>query len=129
MKKGDIIIIFVVLIISLSSIFFMLFSNAYADEKYAVIEVDGEKVKRISFNNETKSLYEFDFGQEVGTIEIKDGRVRMLEMVKKICPNKVCSLTGWIDKKYQAIVCLPNKITVSIEDIDKNQEGIDEVSF
>lgn len=129
MKKGDIVIIFVVVIISISSIAFMFFSNSYADEKYTVIKVSGEEVKRISFNNETKSLYEFDFGQEVGSIEIKEGRVRMLEMDKKICPNKVCSLTGWIDKKYQAIVCLPNKITVSIEDIDKNQEGIDEVSF
>jgi len=129
MKKGDIVIIVLLVVISISSIFLMKLSNPYAYEKYSVIKVDGEIVKTISFNDETKGIYNFNFENEVGYIEVRDGKVRMLEMDEKICPNKVCSLTGWIDKKYEAIVCLPNKITVNIENKDKGQEDVDEISF
>lgn len=38
-------------------------------------------------------------------------------MDKRICPRKICSETGWIDKQYQNIVCLPNKILVKIESV------------
>lgn len=129
MKKGDIVIIFVLAIISISSTAFIFVSNVDINDKYAVVKVGGEEVKRISFDKKTDAVYEFYFGKENGTIEIKDGRVRVLEMDKEICPNKVCSLTGWIEKRYQAIVCLPNKITVSIENLDKNQKDIDAISF
>jgi hypothetical protein len=129
MKKGDIVIIVLLVITNIASIFFMKLSNTYAYEKYAVIKVGGEKVKTISFNDKTKGVYDFNFENEVGYIEVKDGRVRMLEMDKKICPKKVCSLTGWIDKKYEAIICLPNKIAVDIENKDVGHEKIDEISF
>lgn len=129
MKKGDIVIIVLLVITSIAGIFFMELSNTYAYEKYAVIKVGGEKVKTISFNDKTKGVYDFNFENEVGHIEVRDGRVRMLEMDKKICPKKVCSLTGWIDKKYEAIICLPNKIAVDIENKDEGHEKIDEISF
>jgi len=44
-------------------------------------------------------------------------------MNKEICPNAICSDTGWIDKGYQSIVCLPNNIVVTIE--GNKDEGID----
>ncbi len=45
----------------------------------------------------------------------------MEEMDLKICPEKVCSETGWISKSYETIVCLPNRIAVNIE----NREAVD----
>lgn len=39
----------------------------------------------------------------------------MVEMNKEICPESICSETGWIDSFYQSIVCLPNGIIVTIE--------------
>ncbi|WP_242862126.1 NusG domain II-containing protein [Clostridium intestinale] len=68
-----------------------------------------------------------DFNNNTGYIEVKDGKVRMLEMSKEICPNSICSDTGWIDKIYQSIVCLPNNIIVTIEGVE--EETIDAQSF
>lgn len=81
-----------------------------------VIKVDNKVEKKISLNKIKESkIYEFGFNSNIGYIEVKDGKVRMLEMDKKICPNAICSDTGWIDKGYQSIVCLPNNIVVTIE--------------
>ncbi len=46
------------------------------------------------------------------TIEIKSGRVRVLE---SDCPQHTCMLTGW--KKYagQSILCLPNHIVIELK--------------
>ena len=44
----------------------------------------------------------------------------MLPMNLGICPGKVCSDTGWDQESYQMIVCLPNKIMVTIEFMEEN---------
>ncbi|WP_432666073.1 NusG domain II-containing protein [Wukongibacter baidiensis] len=129
MKKGDIVIIFTVVIMSISSMFSIIYSSSYAKEKDIVIEVGGEEIKRISVDDKTNSIYDFNFGDEVGYIEIKTGKVRMLEMDKRVCRNKICSLTGWINEEYETIVCLPNKIAISIENTDTKDQDIDEVSY
>jgi hypothetical protein len=48
-------------------------------------------------------------------------------MDKKICPNAICSDTGWISKPYQTIVCLPNHIVLSLEGSKK--DDVDVQSF
>ncbi|WP_432402503.1 NusG domain II-containing protein [Wukongibacter sp. M2B1] len=129
MKKGDIVIILTVVIISIFSMLSIIYSNSYTNEKDIVIKVGGEEIKKISVDDKTNSIYDFNFGDEVGYIEIKAGKIRMLEMDKSICPNKICSLTGWIDKKYETIICIPNKIAISIENIATEHQELDEVSY
>lgn len=85
------------------------------DRKYVVIKVENEIVDKILVDNKTEEIYKFKFNNEEGYVELKNGSARMLEMDKRICPRKICFETGWIDKKYQSIVCLPNKILVKIE--------------
>ena len=51
----------------------------------------------------------------INRIEIKDGRVRMLEAS---CPNHLCIRQGWIRFEGQSIVCLPNKVTVIVRGTD-----------
>jgi len=85
-----------------------------------IVKVQGKIVKDLPLNKDNKSkVYKFNFNNNYGYIETKNGKVRMLEMDRKICPKEVCSDTGWISKKYQIIVCMPNKITVNI---DSNKE-------
>jgi hypothetical protein len=96
-------------------------------QKDIVVKVDNMVVKKVPVNKDTDNkTYSFDFNGNTGYIEVKNGAVRMLEMPEDICPEGVCSDTGWISKKYQVIVCLPNNITVSVEEnnID-NQDNID----
>ncbi|TDT57297.1 NusG domain II-containing protein [Fonticella tunisiensis] len=91
---------------------YFVFSNKIGNT--AVIFVDNNIVKKISINSENK-VYDFKFKDQIGYVEVKDGAIRMLEMDKRICPEGICSDTGWISKSYQSIVCLPNKIMVIIE--------------
>lgn len=73
--------------------------------------------------------YSFKFEENTGYIEVKDGAVRMLEMEKDICPERICSNTGWIKESYETIVCMPNGIIVNIrEDKDNFDNDIDVIA-
>ncbi|MEM4368699.1 MAG: NusG domain II-containing protein [Candidatus Anstonellales archaeon] len=45
-------------------------------------------------------------------VEIKNKKVRV---VKSSCPYKVCVNTGWIEKPYQSITCVPNRVHIKID--------------
>jgi len=129
MTKWDKILIILILVLSLAGMTFVSAMGIDSNQKYAVIQVNGETLKKISISgNEKNQIYDFQFGGgQKGTIEINNGELRMLEMDKKICPNGICSDTGWISKKYQTIVCLPNRITVSFE--QKIDDELDIISY
>ncbi|MEW9093490.1 MAG: NusG domain II-containing protein [Clostridiaceae bacterium] len=116
MKKLDKIIIIVFLLLSILPMGFLMLIKSSNENSSIIIKVNGKVEKSIPLNNkDTSEIYEFSFNENVGYVEVKNGRVRMLEMSEEICPNAICSDTGWIDKGYQSIVCLPNNIIVTIE--------------
>ncbi|WP_099191833.1 NusG domain II-containing protein [Tepidibacter mesophilus] len=117
MRRGDIIIILLVVIISIGGMVSVNKVSVDMDKKYVVIKVENETVQKILVDNKTEGIYKFRFNNEYGYVEVKNGRARMIEMDKRICPRKICSEIGWIDKQYQSIVCLPNKILVKIESV------------
>ncbi|MEA1913546.1 MAG: NusG domain II-containing protein [candidate division WOR-3 bacterium] len=101
-KIGDIAII----IFFLSSLFFL-------------PKVPGEKVE-IRVDNSREFIYPLskdrtlDIKGAIGTtrIVIKDGRVKV---TKAPCPLKLCKKMGWISKKGEQIICIPNKVYIRIE--------------
>lgn len=116
LKKADILLIFAIIVISMFLIGIIILNNPYNVNREVVIRIDNKVVKRVTLASIKESKqYKFEFNNNIGYIEIEDGKVRMLEMDNKICPEAICSDTGWIDKLYQSIVCLPNKIIVTIE--------------
>jgi hypothetical protein len=58
-------------------------------------------------------------------IEIKGGRVHMKDSP---CPDKLCVQQGWTDRG--AIICLPNKVVISLGEGDQNipEPGYDAVT-
>lgn len=117
MTKVDKILITALIIVSLLGMMgISYFHSSGIEEKYVVIEVDNQLVEKIAIDNTTKSNHSFSFEKGRGVIEIENGAVRMQEMDREICPKGICSETGWINKTYQSIVCLPNSIVVSIEE-------------
>jgi len=76
----------------------------------AVIKLDGKMVATSSL----KKNQSFKIMGPVGEtrIEIKDSKIRVQT---SDCPQKICVKTGWIDRPFQLIVCVPNKIVISIE--------------
>ncbi|UZQ48927.1 NusG domain II-containing protein [Clostridium kluyveri] len=116
LKILDKIVIIVLLILSILPTGIVMLVKSNKGNSNIVIKVDNKVAKNIPLNKTSKSkTYKFEFKSNIGYLEVKDGKVRMLEMDNEICPNAICSDTGWIDKGYQSIVCLPNNIIVTIE--------------
>ncbi|MCL4417561.1 MAG: NusG domain II-containing protein, partial [Actinobacteria bacterium] len=59
-------------------------------------------------------------------IIVRDSRVRVTESP---CPDKWCSESGWIDKGGESIICLPNKVVVSIKSGSGSKEKVDAITF
>ncbi len=89
------------------------------DEKVAVITVNGEEFKVVDLTQEQS----FDITTEHGknTVMVKDEQIYMKDAD---CPDKLCVRHGKLQNKYDAIVCLPNKIIIDY----KNEADIDAVS-
>ena len=43
--------------------------------------------------------------------EVKNGKIRL---INASCPDKICEKTGYIGSSGQSLICVPNKITVSV---------------
>ncbi len=73
---------------------------------------DGKElfVLDLSVTEDKTMTVEFEGRRNV--LEIKDGRIRMLEAD---CPDKVCIHTGWLTTDIP-IVCLPNRLVIEFAD-------------
>ena len=112
MKKGDFLIIAVVLAV----LFAWLFCLKSGDS--AAIYVDGELYKKVSLSDDAEINVKSKYGEN--TVIIKGGKVRITH---SDCPGKDCE-NGEISKSARSLVCLPNRLTVIIEG-DKTKEEAD----
>ncbi len=121
MKRNDYILILGIFIISvLSFIGFQIYS--INDEQCKVqITVDGDVLSTVPLNkNQEIHVGEHNF------IVIKDGMVYMKEAD---CPDKLCVHQNTIDSTGESIICLPNKVIVTIIGCeDKKDNGYDVTS-
>lgn len=113
-KPLEAVIIGLIILGSLAVIFIM---NNRRGSKTAVITC-GEVKKELSLEKDGI------FGSEGAEFEIKDGKIRV---VNATCPDKLCEKTGFIGAPGQSIICVPNKITVSVGENngDKDKESVD----
>lgn len=131
MTLWDKILICSLIIISLAWLGSAVLFNTKEGTKIIEIKVYDNLVEKILLTEDAANTYSFKFGENTGFIEVKDGAVRMLEMDKVICPEEICSKTGWIKEEFETIVCMPNGITVNIKsnvNIQENYNDIDAVA-
>lgn len=76
----------------------------------AVVRRDGCEVARYELG--APGEHRVEYGGDVNVVEVADGRVRVVEAN---CPHADCVRQGWIGAEGQAIVCLPHRLSVSIE--------------
>ena len=74
-----------------------------------VVQVDGKEVFRASLADDGHLSADGPLGKT--EIEVKDGRVRVIDSP---CRRKTCVHTGWIDKAYQTIICMPNRVVIHL---------------
>ena len=97
----------ILFILAIGAVILLVTNNKKEQGAYVVVMVQNNEEARYSLAKD--GIYTINGG--TNTIEIKDGKVRMLEA---LCPNHLCIHQGWIRFEGQSIVCLPNKVTVSV---------------
>lgn len=123
MTRGDkLLVAGIVLIIAVLIIFngTYLRTDEELKQRTATIAVDGKIVKSITLPN-TEKAWRFKVQGVLGVavVEVSDDKIRMLEAP---CPDQICVHRQWIAAPGESIICVPNKMVISIE---KNDEGID----
>lgn len=111
MKRGDIIILVILLVLGLAGAYAYFFT---AGDPQGLILVQVEKTVVATYPLFQKDRDEYIDIQGINgitRIHLQDGRVRVEESA---CPDKVCVNTGWIHNSAQAIACLPNRVFVKI---------------
>ena len=123
--KKDIIIIAAILLVSVIALTLTLALRRGGDSVRVTIDgaVVGEYPLAINATYEFKRTNENGVEVVTNTLVIEDG-VAYLSYAD--CPDKTCVKTGKIKYIGQSIVCLPNKLAVSV--IGEGDGGVDLVS-
>lgn len=111
-KKWDVVILIGSVMLSFFPLALRFSLNSSIVENKAIISISGNTVK--SLNLVENGIFEFEFDGKEGYVEVFNKKIRMLEMDKATCPEDICSDRGWIESSSENIVCLPNKIIVTI---------------
>lgn len=115
--KLDIIVIAAILVISLSVLFIVLLTKK--DGATVSVEINGEETAVYSL--EVDGVYPLNGGTNVLVIENGEAYLNYSN-----CPDHTCERTGRISHVGETIICLPNRISITIKGDDA--DGVDLVS-
>ena len=108
-KKGDIIILTALLCVA--ALIFCALHFFVSSGDTVRIEVASKTVASLPIDEDT--VYNVEIGGKItNVVEIKGGEV---SVISADCPDKICVNHRAISKSGESIICLPNKVVVSIE--------------
>ena len=88
-----------------------LYGKMTTTEAVAVVTVDGKEYGRYPLEkNHTETIHLSD--GSYNTFEVKGGYVSMTDAS---CPDQICVNHSRISKKNETIVCLPDKVVITVE--------------
>ncbi|MCR4579104.1 MAG: NusG domain II-containing protein [Treponema sp.] len=111
-RYGDFIVIGIILLAAGLS-----FRSALT-KKGGLVKVEAAG-KSYEYSLQKDGIYKVQGSLGISVIEIKDGRVRIIDSP---CPNKVCIHQRW----SKTIACLPNDVLVYVE--DNEEEELDAIA-
>ncbi len=115
---GDYLVIVGVLVGALVTIP-LLRETAQASGRWAIVRLDGQIVHQLSLAKDQEVTVVGPAGETV--IQVQGGRVRVL---RSPGAQEICVRQGWIHKPGEALICLPNHVTIEIP----GDSGIDAIS-
>lgn len=122
MKKADIILIAVVLL--LAGAMFVFLYGGDKSGSFVQLEVDGEVVEVLDLKTDTTRVIETENGG-ANTFVIKDGTVKMTEAN---CPDGICKNHKQISRNGESIICLPHKVVITVINDKGGNDDIDAVA-
>lgn len=115
LKKRDIILIISLLLVGIITL--VIWHFVYSDNgKYVTIEQRDNLIGIYPLNVDKEIEIEHR-GEVVNKIIIEDGYCYMEEAE---CPDHLCIKQGKVNKSGQTIVCLPNRVVVTVVDSDNS---------
>lgn len=120
LKKRDIILIVSLLIVGIIALVIWHFVYS-VDGKYVSIEQRDNLIGIYPLNVDKEIEIEHR-GEVVNKIIIEDGYCYMEEAE---CPDHLCIKQGKVNKSGQTIVCLPNRVVVTV--VDSNNSDYDSI--
>ena len=119
MKKKDIILLATILVIcAVCALFMFVFDTV--EGNYVELTVNGQLYGQYDLSEDQTIEIDTEYGHNV--LEIKDGKAQMTEAD---CPDGYCMDQGSISSNKQTIVCLPNKVVVSVVITDEEESYYD----
>ena len=115
LKKRDIILIVSLLVVGIIALVIWHFIYS-VDGKYVTIEQRDNLIGIYPLNVDKEIEIEHR-GEVVNKIIIEDGYCYMEEAE---CPDHLCIKQGKVNKSGQTIVCLPNRVVVTVVDSDSS---------
>lgn len=112
MKKNDVIMIAVIVIIALAAFVGVnLYGEQNTKDAQAVVTIDGKEYGSYPLAEDITVKIESE-NDGFNLLVIEDGAASVEEAS---CPDKICVRHKPIDKTGETLVCLPNKVVVEIE--------------
>lgn len=118
-KKADIILGVFLTLICLSSLFLLGLADTGATT--VTIAADGRTYGTYDLSKDQTITVEQKGTHRHNVVKIQDGSILMEE---SSCANQVCVNQGSISRSNQTIVCLPNKVVVTISGGDAEMDAV-----
>lgn len=115
MKKKDMILIAVLLLLSCMPAGYFLFEGTLSDssQTYAVIHVNGDIYKTIPLGTHSgTTMFTVETDTGYNTILVSEQEIGI---VQADCPDRICIGEGFISKPGQTVVCLPHKVLIEVK--------------
>ena len=116
-KKADIVLFIILIVLGLGLSWLSIAGNVTGQK--AVVTVSGKEYGTYSLSrSQTVTIKQH---RHTNKFIIKDGYV---QMTYSSCKNQICVKEGRISKTNQSIVCLPNKVIITIKGGDDKYDAI-----
>ena len=122
-KKGDIIVISMLLIFSLGFAFYISVFTSKVRGNTLIVEQDSKVIHTLPLDEDIE--IKVDYNNHYNIIQIKDGKA----MVSKAdCRDQICTYMAPISDEGESIICLPNRLYLEVASTDDpTTEAIDKV--
>lgn len=117
--KNDLLLLGVLLCVCIAVLLVFSFDKGKAGAT-VVVTVDGKEYGRYDLAKEQKVPIYNDQGEVTNTLLIRDHKA---DMIDADCRDLLCVKQKAIDRSGETIVCLPNRVVVSVE--NTGQDALD----
>jgi len=130
LSRYDKLLILIIVILSMIMIVYPFidayFKNDINQRAQIYIQDSSNKITKIKISDTYQPepiIIEVEGPIGISIIEAHQGRVRLKEAPVKD-PAKICEKTGWISKSGPSIICVPNRISIWIENSDSEIDAV-----